>query len=189
MLSQHVQCTSWIRYWITKLKSRVARGNLTPRLSQNRTWDSRLIRLFMSLTNYQVCINYWFLPLLVDHKFILDMSAPLLHSHYRNFIATTSWSAPVLRIGTLILMGPPLGFLPYHRSDRFPRSTQEPDSRSRHLYAGRRPGSKQDSPGLIPEYQQPPVLTSSLSFRHLISGSLALASLNPTWPRHARPFP
>ena len=74
-------------------------------------------------------------------------------------------------------MGPPLGFLPWHRNDRFPRSTQEPDSRSRHLYAGRRPGSKQDSPGLIPEYQQPPVLTSSLSFRHLISGSLALASL------------
>ena len=74
-------------------------------------------------------------------------------------------------------MGPPLGFLPYHRNDRFPRSTQEPDSRSRHLYAGRRPGSKQDSPELIPEYQQPPVLTSSLSFRHLISGSLALASL------------
>ena len=90
---------------------------------------------------------------------------------------TTDCSAPVLRIGTLILMGPPLGFLPYHRSDRFPRSTQEPDSRSRHLHAGRRPGSKQVSPELIPEYQQPPVLTSSLSFRHLISGSLALASL------------
>ena len=26
------------------------------------------------------------------------------------------------RIGTLILVGPPLEFLPYHRSDRFPRS-------------------------------------------------------------------
>ena len=64
----------------------------------------------------------------------------------------------------LILMGLPLGFLPYHRSDRFPRSTQEPDSRSRHLYAGRRPGSKQDSPELILGYKQPPVLTSPYSF-------------------------
>ena len=110
----------------------------------------------------------------------LNNAAPSLHLHYRDFITTTGCSAPVLRIVTLILMGPPLGFLPYHRNDKFPRSTQEPDSRSRHLYAGRRPGSKQDSPGLIPEYHKPPVLTSSLSFRHLISGSLALASLNHT---------
>ena len=117
------------------------------------------------------------LPFLVVSSIKPDNAAPSLHLHYRDFITTTDCSAPVLRIGTLILMGPPLGFLPWHRNDRFPRSTQEPDSRSRHLYAGRRPGSKQDSPELIPEYQQPPVLTSSLSFRHLISGSLALASL------------
>jgi hypothetical protein len=91
-----------------------------------------------------------------------------------------SWSAPVPRIGTLTLMGPPLGFLPYHRNDRFPRSPQEPDSGSRHFYAGRRPGSKQVSPGLILEWCTPPVSTSSLSFRHLISGSLALVSLNLT---------
>ena len=87
---------------------------------------------------------------------------------------------PVLRIGTLTLVGPPLGFLPYRRNDRFPRSPQESDSGSRHLYAGRRPGSKQVSPGLILVSRKLPVLTSSYSFRHLISGSLALASLNLT---------
>jgi hypothetical protein len=55
----------------------------------------------------------------------------------------------VPRIGTLILVGPPLEFLPYHRDDRFPRSAQEPDSGSRHLHAGRHPGSKQVAPGLF----------------------------------------
>jgi len=35
---------------------------------------------------------------------------------------------------------------------------------------------------------RPPVLTSSNSFRHLISSSLALASLNLTWHGHAMPF-
>jgi len=57
--------------------------------------------------------------------------------------------APVLLIGTLTLVGPPLGFLPYHQNDRFPRSTQKPESGSRYLYAGRRPSSNQVSLGLI----------------------------------------
>ena len=56
--------------------------------------------------------------------------------------------APVLRIGTLILMGPPLGFLPWHRNDRFPRSPRKPRSCSRHLYACRRSDSKQAPPNL-----------------------------------------
>jgi plasmid stabilization system protein ParE len=34
---------------------------------------------------------------------------------------TTGCPAPVLRISTLILGGLPLGFLPLHRSDRFPQ--------------------------------------------------------------------
>ena len=91
-----------------------------------------------------------------------------------------SWSAPVPRIGTLTLVGPPLEFLPSHRDDRFPRSAQEPGSGSRQLYAGRRPNSKQVTLGLILEFGKPPVLTSSFSFRHLIDGSLALVSLNLT---------
>ena len=54
------------------------------------------------------------------------------------------------RIGTLPLVGLPLGVLPLHRGDRFPRSTQEPESGSRRLYAGHRLGSKQVSPRLCP---------------------------------------
>ena len=38
--------------------------------------------------------------------------APSLHAHYRHFHATTSPSAPVPRIGTQVLGGPPLGLLP-----------------------------------------------------------------------------
>ncbi|HVO66246.1 MAG TPA: hypothetical protein VMT12_07175 [Syntrophales bacterium] len=114
---------------------------------------------------------------MVDHKIKLGNAAPSLHSHYRNFITTTGYSATVSRIGTLILVGPPLEFLPYHRDDSFPRSTQEPGSGSRYLYAGCRPGSKQVPPGLIPEFGKPPVLTSSIPFRHLRSSSLSLASL------------
>jgi len=57
----------------------------------------------------------------------------------------------VPRIGTLPLVGPPLAGLPWHRGDRFPRSTHKPGSRSRHLYAGRRSGSKQVPPELLLE--------------------------------------
>ena len=59
--------------------------------------------------------------------------------------------APVPRIGTLTLVGPPLKFLPCHRSDRFPGSMQKPGSGSRHLYTGGHLGSKQVSPKLYPE--------------------------------------
>jgi len=45
----------------------------------------------------------------------------------------------------------PFGFLPLHRSRRFPRSLQKPVPGSRHLHAGHRPDSKQASSGLIPE--------------------------------------
>ena len=77
--------------------------------------------------------------------------APSLHAHYRHFLATTSPSAPVPRIGTQALVGPPLGLLPSHRGDRFPGYLLEPESESRHLNAGRHTGSKRISPVLIPE--------------------------------------
>jgi hypothetical protein len=64
----------------------------------------------------------------------------------------------VPRIGTLTLVGSPLEFLPYHRDDRIPRSTQEPRSGSRHLYAGRHPGGRQVSPGFILEHRKNPSL-------------------------------
>src|SRR5664279_41874 len=72
---------------------------------------------------------------------------------------------------------PPLEFLPYHRNDRFPRSTQEPESGSRYLYAGCRPSSKQVPLGFILESRKPPSSDIIHSFRHLRSSSLALASL------------
>jgi hypothetical protein len=93
---------------------------------------------------------------MVDHSIRPVNPAPSLHPHYRDFFTITSWSAPVPRIGTLTLMGPPLEFLPYHRDDRFPRSVQKPGSRSRHLYAGCRTGSKQVPPVLILEPRKNP---------------------------------
>ena len=71
------------------------------------------------------------------------MQAPSLQYHYVPSSLLRAYSAPVSRFGTLILVGPPLEFLPFHRDDRFPRSTQEPESGSCHLYAGRHPDSKQ----------------------------------------------
>ena len=73
-------------------------------------------------------------------------------------------SISITETSTLIRVGPPLcpasvlslswvfhfEFLPLHRSDRFPRSTQGPGSGSRHLHAGRRPSSKQVLPWTYP---------------------------------------
>src|SRR4030042_5927265 len=84
-------------------------------------------------------------------------------------------SIPITETSILVRVGPPLcpasvlqpswvfhfGFLPYHRNDRFPRSTHEPVSGSRYLYAGRHPGRMQVSPGLILVSRKLPVLTSS----------------------------
>ena len=75
---------------------------------------------------------------------------PLAPPALPGFIATMSPSAPSPRIGTLILVGPPLGFLPCHRGNRFPRSAQEPALGSRRLHAGHRPGSRQAPPELHP---------------------------------------
>src|SRR5262249_52121349 len=85
-----------------------------------------------------------------------DDWAPSLQTHYRSFDANTSPSAPVPRIGTLALVGRPLGLLPWHRGDRFPGSPFEPGSDSRHLHAGRRAGAKRISPARIPEHRLDP---------------------------------
>ncbi|WP_200885583.1 hypothetical protein, partial [Xenorhabdus nematophila] len=81
---------------------------------------------------------------------------PFAPDPLRSFSATTACSAPVPRIGTLALMGPPLAFLPSPRGDRFPRSPQEPESTSRRLYAGCRAGSKQAAPCAYPTGTTPP---------------------------------
>ena len=93
------------------------------------------------------------------------------------------------RCGTLTLGGPPLACLPGQRGDRVPRSTPQPASRSRPLYAGRHAGRKPVPPALLLEERLAPVLTSSLRFRHLIDGALALVSVLPPCHDHAVPFP
>jgi hypothetical protein len=71
-------------------------------------------------------------------------------------MATTGYSAPILRICTFILAGFPLGFFHWHRSRRFPRSEQKPVSRSRRLHAGHHLDSKQVSSRLVPGQRFPP---------------------------------
>ena len=104
----------------------------------------------------------------VDPATKLGDWAPSLHAHYRHFLATTSPSAPVPRIGTLALVGLPLGLLPWHRGDRFPGSMFEPGSDSRHLYAGRHAGGQRISPALIPGQRLDPGfdVVLMLSTRH-----------------------
>jgi hypothetical protein len=63
------------------------------------------------------------------------------------FIATANPSAAAPRIGTRLLTVLPLGGLPWHRGNRFPRSAQEV---SRRLHAGRRPASRPASAELHP---------------------------------------
>jgi hypothetical protein len=46
-----------------------------------------------------------FLPLPVDLRPELNNATPSLQPHYRAFVTTTGCSAPVPRIGTLILAG------------------------------------------------------------------------------------
>jgi hypothetical protein len=93
---------------------------------------------------------------MVDHIVKPVDATPSLHLHYEDSNTTTGCSVPVPRIGTLTLVGSQLGFLPYHRGDRLPRSAQEPRSGSRHLYAGRHPGSKQVPPGFILGHRKNP---------------------------------
>ena len=54
------------------------------------------------------------------------VSGPFAPPALPGFIATTDPSVPAPRIGTRRLAGLPLGDLPWHRGDRFPRSAQEP---------------------------------------------------------------
>jgi len=77
-------------------------------------------------------------------------SGPFAPPALPGVLATTSPSVPSPRIGTRLLTGPPLGVLPSHRGERFPRSAQEPALGSRRLHAGHHSGSRQASPELHP---------------------------------------
>src|ERR1700730_10462281 len=101
------------------------------------------------------CLVPQLLPSRVGPEPPLNNAAPSVQSHYRTFNPTTSRSAPVPRIGTLVLSVLPIGFLPWHRDDRFSRSIQEPDPESRRLCAGCRSGSFRTAPELIPRDEGP----------------------------------
>jgi hypothetical protein len=128
-----------------------------------------------------------FLPLRVAPPTKQGMWAPSLHAHYRHFLATTSPSAPVPRIGTLGLGGHPLEPFPSHRGDRFPGYLLEPESESRHLNAGRHTGSKRISPMLIPEQRLHPGfdVVPTLSTRHQWFTCVRLSDPHLTRSSHA----
>ena len=77
-------------------------------------------------------------------------STPLLHPHYRDFVAHTGRSAPVPCVGTLALRFWPLVLLPWHQETGSCSSAQKPASDSRLLYAGRRSPRHQASGELVP---------------------------------------
>ena len=78
---------------------------------------------------------------------------------------------------------------PPHRDDRFTRSAPEPGPSSRHLHAGHHLANKQAPARLLPGLSVPPGFdVILLAFRHVISGSLALAFLAHTCRAHARDF-
>ena len=102
------------------------------------------------------------------------VSGPFAPPALPGFIATTDPSVPALRIGTRLLAVPPLGGLPWHRSDRFPRSAQEP-------LAGLTPSSCRSPLGQSAGFLRASSQTNNWSlvsatfqrFRHVLNGSLA----------------
>src|SRR5439155_24621836 len=95
---------------------------------------SSLVRLYplirfpdKLLRNYiRLGTRHQFLPVQIDQFPTPERAGSFAPPAFTGFVATTSPSAPPPRIGTLILMAPPLGFLPSHRGGRFPRSAHAP---------------------------------------------------------------
>ena len=117
------------------------------------------------------------IPSLVDPRIKPDDATPSVQCHYSPFIPTTNCSAPVPRIGTLSLVGAThlefslnieaTGSQVPHKSLSRRHATFMPDA----IWAVNR-----SPPDLSRSNEAPPVSTSSISFRHLISGSLTLVS-------------
>gem|GEM_PF-6931704 len=104
---------------------------------------------------------------------------PLLRPRYR--ASSLLWGGPPLC--PALVLSPsrflPLGVLPSHRGDRFSRSVQQPESGSRHLYAGRRLRSNQVShAGLSRDSLQAPVSTPLLA----LDTSSVVHSRSPSRP-------
>ncbi len=88
----------------------------------------------------------------------------------------------------------PLGLLPWHRGDGFPRSAREPGPGSR-LCAGRRPGGKRVSPRLLPGLSDCPGFDAVLQFRHVrrftrvrLPGPYLTGSLAGLFPGRSPPW-
>ena len=68
-----------------------------------------------------LCFVHRLLPSLVDLFQKLGDPGPSLPRHSSGFLATTPWSVPAPRLGTLGLERASLGRLPSHRDRRFPQ--------------------------------------------------------------------
>src|SRR5262249_16093009 len=143
----------------------------------------------------RLCLDHGLLPSPVGPWPRLNNATPSVQLHYRAFIPTTSCSAPVLRFGTLVLavcaawtsplaserqvltfrtrawlrFAPPTCRMPLWQASGFSRAV---------------PGGRG-----TPRFRH-----RLIGFRHVISGSLALASLNlacrdqvPTFPQRSPP--
>jgi hypothetical protein len=119
-----------------------------------------------------------------------DEPAPSLHTHYRCFITTTSWSASASAsvldasqfplLGALPLAPAPLAGSEHCIGTRFPTFRVVAADQTRAVFTpdtawpinGHPPDSSQG-------YAHTPVLMPSLIFRRFLNGSLALAFLIP----------
>src|SRR5687768_419418 len=126
-----------------------------------------------------LAVTAGFLPLQVDPGIGPDKAAPSVQPHYRAFIPTTDCSAPVPRLGTLALVGAAhLDFslrigVPKFHTRAWTEVTPPPCRMPPSPKSGHPPDLSQSN-------ETPPVLTSSIRFRHVISGSLSLVFSVPT---------
>src|SRR6516164_9430163 len=121
------------------------------------------------------------LPSPVDPRPELNNAAPSVQPHYRAFLPTTGRSAPVPRLGTPILAGPPAGISPFASGRQVPTFRAKACLRVTPPSCRMPPGPKSGHPPDSSRVNDfPPVSTSPIRFRHVISGLLALVSLSHT---------
>src|SRR5208282_1101556 len=134
-----------------------------------------------------------FLPSLVDPGFGLNNAVPSVQLHYRAFIPTTLLrTAPPLCPASVLSssQGPPAWISPLTSGRQVPAFHIEAWIRVTPPSCRMPPGQKSGHPPDSSQVNEfPLVSTSSCTFRHFISGSLALVSLNLTRRGQAPPFP
>jgi hypothetical protein len=122
------------------------------------SYGSRCSAVSMAERQERLCLLPGLLPSPVGPRPRLNNAAPSVRPHYRAFIPITRCSAPVLRFGTLDLVGAawssPLA------SERQVLTFRTRAWLSFAPPAGCRSGGLQTSPELIPEEGSPPVSTS-----------------------------